>query len=255
MSDPEDAASPPVPVPASPAVHSDTLWDGARFIHNAGPEPIWVETKAQYWDLLNRMGFTMKDQQESTTGPERSKDKWIAPAASHEPIAPAPLTADEAEILYAYQAVLKRYDLVEALACTRCFAAGRPHGMRAFVGPRRIRFECRCGVLEYRPEIGTTDQPHFSQTSRGLGDRTTTDITDAFGRRMLPTETLPREMAKALRQMAKLYTARDWDPSLYCRACWDGRALTDAAMQIGIGSERIALVCQCRVLYYHGVTI
>src|SRR5262245_27831872 len=58
----------------APAVHGEELWDGARYIHNATSEPVFVETKKQYWELLARTGFRMTDQAESTTGPAVAPD-------------------------------------------------------------------------------------------------------------------------------------------------------------------------------------
>ncbi|RPJ82872.1 MAG: hypothetical protein EHM13_08350, partial [Acidobacteria bacterium] len=86
----------PAPSERSAAIHGDELWGGPRFIENAESEPVYVETQAQYWELLRKNGLRMRDQQESTTGDGPPVPR---PTPIHETPHPeiAPMTKAEAE--------------------------------------------------------------------------------------------------------------------------------------------------------------
>lgn len=50
----------------------------------------------------------------------------------------------EASILRAYKKILHRYQLIEALYCSRCWEHNLSHGLEAYVTNERILFRCRC---------------------------------------------------------------------------------------------------------------
>lgn len=49
-------------VKASPHIQDDTLPGGARWMHNLGDHPVWVETKTQYQKELASRGLMQKEQ-------------------------------------------------------------------------------------------------------------------------------------------------------------------------------------------------
>jgi hypothetical protein len=63
-----------------------------QFIKNATGQPVWVETKQDYWNLLNRTGWIMADQQESTTGPVQERPAPKIPLEFTPTPAPDPIT-------------------------------------------------------------------------------------------------------------------------------------------------------------------
>lgn len=54
-------------------VIDDTLPGGARYIHNAGPKPVWVSTKSEYKQLLASRGLV---QTERKTYSRDDKSPW-----------------------------------------------------------------------------------------------------------------------------------------------------------------------------------
>lgn len=241
------------PVPAAPAVHDSELWDGPKFIENASAEPVWVETKQAYWDLLNQTGFRMKDQQESRTGPEQAPTPWVPPDPVQDPICPKDFTPEEANILYAYKAVLQTYELLETLWCEACFRRGDRHGVRANVGDN-IRFQCRCGTYGYRPPVGTTDTlTSLPNRARVLGDTTTGTLQSAEGQTTVPTDLLSDEDALIIRAyVGGILIPRNLETLLFCRRCFTGRVSNDTAMNVCVTDEQVVLTCSCRIRYAQG---
>ena len=58
---------------ATPQVIDDTLPGGARYMHNLGPEPVWVETKTQLTAELKARGLV---QAERKTYNRRDQSPW-----------------------------------------------------------------------------------------------------------------------------------------------------------------------------------
>lgn len=239
-----------------PAVHSDTLWDGPRWLENAGPEPVYVETKQQYWDLLNRRGLQMKDQQESRTGPSRDPadlELFEPPPPSLEIVAPAPFTKDEAELFYALEAVLARYRMLETLWCRVCFAANRPHGCRTTVNGRRIRVECRCGVREYQGLTGTTDLPtSLANQALTAFDHTIGQLITAGVPVAVQTVLLSDQDAKILRQYGRMLEDRNLEARRWCRQCWQNRLADETVIQEQMSEAQIVLACRCMIRFFQG---
>jgi len=234
---------------AAPAVHSDELWGGPRWIEHAGPEPVYVRTKQEYWDLLNRTGHRMKGQQESTTGPTRDPHDIQTftppPPAAHL----EPLSYDEATLFFASGAVWRNLGLREALSCEVCFALGRHPGMRVIVGSNSVMVQCRCGLRNYVGPRGTTDLPNrLANTARVLGDRSTGLLYDANNQpvRVATIRLLPEE-TKIVQQYQRVLSSRRWELRLFCAACWTGRTTAGHEAQTSITAERVIITCHCRV--------
>ena len=232
----------------APAVHTDELWGGPRWIENAGHVPVWVETKQEYWALLNKTGHRMKGQQESSTGPQR--DPADLPKAA--PMAAAdlsPLSYDEATLFFASGAVWKNLGLREALACEICFGLGRHPGMRVIQGSNSIGVRCRCGERSYIGPRGTTDLPtRLANTTRVLGDSTSGLLYDAHGQpAKLPTILLLPEETKILQQYQRVLRARRWDPRVFCIGCWNGRTTEGNQAALSITQNAVTITCRCRI--------
>jgi hypothetical protein len=239
--------------PSAPAVHSDELWGGPRFIHNATGDPVYVETQAEYWALLNRMGLRMKDQQESTTGPEVLKDPEPVPV--HLTPAPpvAPMSMDEAQIYGAITAVFKRYGIVESIWCDHCFARHVPHGCRMRVTSRGVLLQCRCGVAEYKAPAGTTDLvlSKVATSAVTLNDTTSGTISTPAGPEFRPTTFLHDMEAILIRRYIWSLRQRGKDPRLFHIGCWrDNPLLEDDAIGISVEPSKIVFICKCRTLIH-----
>ncbi len=251
-----EQTTPTAPVGASPAVHSDVLWDGPRWIENATEEPVWVETKQEYWNLLNRTGFKMKDQQESRTGPERDPIDWISPAKAHEPATPnqvlTPFTPGEAETIYAEDAILKRYGLKEALYCETCAHEDRPHGCRVEISNARITVFCRCGTRSFSGPKGTTDLPtSLSHIGRSLNDvQSDGHLFTADGQEVpLQVEWLHPEETKVIQAYFRLMRRYNYAPFFQCSTCHAGMPIRpDTTLQVSVSHDRVALMCHCHIL-------
>lgn len=57
-------------------VIDDTLPGGARYVHNLGPEPVWVETKTQFQQELKARGLV---QQERKSYNRDDRSPWATP--------------------------------------------------------------------------------------------------------------------------------------------------------------------------------
>jgi hypothetical protein len=237
-----------VPTPVSPSVHGSALWGGPQFVANATTDPVWVETKQDYWDLMNRTGFRMKDQQESTTGPERPYVPWIVPEPVIERQTP-PLTRPDAEAICAASAVWFTHGIVQTFWCPTCFALGRASGTRSLIRSKVVMIECRCGKQEYRPPLGTTDLPtKLANIPHREQDRSTAIVTMGEDRRVLPTTTLQRQEVRAIRAYAVMLERYGLQARLFCEACWNHTSFDeDLAMRISLDSGRLALACDCRM--------
>jgi len=234
----------------APAVHSDELWGGPRFIENAGHEPVWVETKEEYWDLLNRRGLRMKDQQESSTGPERETLEPRRPELQPMPLVHA-LSYDDAQVFNAANRVNQQLGLLETLDCDICFALGRHPGVRSICKPALVRIECRCGSREYIGPVGTDAALVFNQ-ARTLAERTSGHLFGPNGETVqTPAVLMTREEAQALRQYATFLRARRLSTKYFCRGCWSGR-VTEEGLMVKISPHQIVLPCRCRIRYWQG---
>ena len=237
---------------SAPAVHSDELWGGPRWIEHAQHEPVWVETKEQYFDLLNRRGLHMKHQAESTTGPVRDPDPIILPP----PIVVPPMHQDEAHVYGAITAVFRRYGLIETLWCEDCFAAGRPHGCRMRVTDHDIILECRCGFARYQPPTGTTDLVLRSLTTSSIVelDKTLGTILTPNGPLVQPVVVLQAQECLIIRRYMAALRARAKFPRLFHTGCFSGDPRKESeALHLSIRPDQIVILCRCRQLYAKGV--
>jgi|SRR5215831_5309660 len=233
----------------APAVHTDALWDGPRWIEHTGNTPVYVETKSEYWDLLNRTGHRMKGQQESSTGPERDPSDIQRDVIPESTPVVHPLSYDEATLFFASGVVWNNLGLREALSCEICFALGRHPGMRVIVGSASISVRCRCGDRNYVGPRGTTDLPtKLANTARVLGDSGTGLIFDANGQPAnLPTIRLLPEETKILQQYQRMLNARRIEPRVFCVGCWNGRTTEGHQAELSITSNGVIVTCRCRL--------
>ena len=240
-------------VPRAPAVHTDELWGGPRLIENATPEPVQVDTKQQYWDLLHSRGLRMKEQQESSTGPGDPLPRPTPPPLEEIPV--APMTMEEAHVLGAFEAILRRFDLTASLWCDRCFARDRHHGVRYVVKPDRIALTCRCGTALYTPPRGTTDVVlrtlHLSVTPN---DKASGSIVTAAGPIPAPTIYLHAMEDLLIRRWLVAMRRRGFEPRLFHRGdCHPSRSpqAEDEQVAIHMTPEQLILVCPCPRQLFH----
>jgi hypothetical protein len=246
------------PAPVAPAVHGDKLWDADKLpggvLTNVDPEPIPATdmTKREYFALLNARGLRLKDQQESTTGPEvdleaLAKKEAAEVAARNIIIAPRPFSKRDAEIFQAHEAVLARYGLIETLGCDICWQAGRVSGCKTRVDSHGVRVECRCGVREYRAPVGTTDQ---TLTFTAPVDTTTGTVMGVNGEpQSVPALILTREHADVIRAYRYLLSVRKLSRSLFCRICSLGQYRLDTAVHESVTEDQVTYVCRCRIRF------
>jgi len=246
--------------PTAAAIHTDALWDRAKLpggvLTNVDVEPIDARTmtKQEYFRLLNARGLRLKNQQESSTGPEVDFDALAAEeaakvAALQTIVPPPPFSAYTAHILQAHEAVLTRYGLIETLGCDRCWQAGRPSGCRTRIDATGARVECRCGVREYRAPAGTTDQTQIGPAASSL-EQTTGMLFDSFGQPTArPTVLIARADAEVIRAYQQVRHRYQLSRSLFCRLCWGGRLSQASAMLESVTPDQIVYVCACRIRF------
>lgn len=249
---PEDVITPA----ASAAVHGDQMWETpagekGRWIENLGHEPEFFESKSAYLRRLNETGQRMKDQQESSTGPER---EIIAPTPLSElpTTPPAPITQGEAHIFAAMKAFWLKHGIREALYCLRCFTRKRPHGTIAQTTSKGVWVRCRCGQAEYVAPQGTTDLvlDRYTNLTHTATDKTEGIISQGFGGKQVPTVLLHDREALMIHLYFAILKRRQYEPLWFCNSCWNGRPTDDQSMGILVEANKVAIVCAagCRML-------
>ncbi len=265
MSDPEQPApdtdtdavflpdSENAPTKVAPAMHGDTVWGGPRFIENASHEKVWVETKEEYWALMRKTGFRMKDQQESTTGDPTFASQPIEVPKELREVEVPPMSQSEAQLYGAITAVLKRYRLNETIWCSHCFTRHRHHGVRMRVHAREVSMECRCGKAAYVPPMGTTDTilETIANTSIVALDKQAGTVLTKLGPEFRPSTTLQDAEASIIRSYTLALRKRGKEPRWFHHECYLGRPeREDNALAMSIGENDITLVCPCRILFH-----
>jgi len=245
--------------PVAPAVHGEALWDrdklpdGCLTNMDVTPIPARDMTKAEYFALLNARGLRMRNQQESTTGPEVDLEALAAKeaaevAARHVVVPPQPFNAHAARILQAHEAVLLAYGLIETLGCDVCWQANRPSGCKTVINEKGARVECRCGVREYRAPTGTDDRQSFSPPT--ASQRTSGMLFDANGQpTAMPTILITREHAEIIRAYLQVLRRYKLSRSLFCRICSSGRYAHDTAILESVTDDQVIYACQCRLRF------
>lgn len=246
---PDPVTAPVAPSTTAPAVHGDRLWDGARKLLSLPDDAPLIETKQQYFDELNKRGFRMKDQQESTTGPER---EITLPDDVPQPRPTPPLTRAQAEAICAASAVFLTHGIKQTFWCNNCFAIGRAHGCKSQITSRRVMVECRCGVQVYQPPMGATDLPtKLANTTHTELDKTTSILHMQHGDVTRPTVILQREEAKALIAYAQTLNALGLEGRWFCSRCWEHQSVAEEfSMGVKVAPTEIVFVCNCRMLFY-----
>ena len=239
------------PTVAAPAIHTDTMWNGPQWVEHLGHEPVWIETKAQYFEELNKRGLRIKDMQESTTGTER----LIVDPETPGPDPIRPLTGDDARPMRQAEYALKRYALLEAVSCDRCFALNQHDGCRTASGSNYMRVECRCGIRQYQGERGVDLGGSMAHTTTTLLDHTDgfafSPDGDGHG---LPTTLLDDQSAKLLTAYVRMLKRHQLSVRWFCRGCWDGKPLDGHDCQKMLTDEKVVMVCQCRIRFWQGAT-
>jgi len=240
-----------ITVPA--AVHTDRLWDGPRYIENASAEPVYIETKKEYWDHLAKHGMRMKGQQESDPGPHYDP----APAAPETlpPLERREFTRREAEVILASKAFRQKYGIKETVHCNRCFARKLSVWLaKVHVTNKKFGVICQCGVALYNPEGGMTNEgmnrfANSSATSDNLGMGV---LTSQFGGRMVPVTAIERDEASLVRAYWSVMQNFDYDLRWFCGNCFDGSQDEDDSMGVRITPTSVAVACAnfCRMLAY-----
>jgi hypothetical protein len=233
------------------AVHDDELWGGPRRIDGLAGRP-YVETKTQYWRLLNEAGVHMQDQQESVTGPAREPVPHLGLELEPEPVV-APMTQEEAHVFGAVTAIWNRYELKESIWCDDCFARGRYAACRMQVSTKQVLLQCRCGIARYVPPVGTTDLVLSQLPTIGgvRPDLTSGSVMTEAGPVYRPTAVLHDMEALILHRYLRALVARHKEPRLFHRACWSGNPLAeDQAVAIAASPEQLVLTCACRTLFH-----
>ena len=237
--------------PMAPAIHSDTLWDGPRWVHHATEKPVWCETKQQYWDLLAKNGFRMADMAESSVQSSvPQKDVEIPLEFQPAPI-PQQMAKGEAHLWAAASAVFHGRDLMAFFSCTACFARKKFHYCEVVMQPSQIRVTCKCGSFGYRPPTGTTDL--FLSKLQNIGIKseapTVGTLVSAAGERLVPTVLLTDQEAAIIKAFAKTLMGRDLVLHPFHRTCFAGDP-TDDSNEVGmqVTHNDVVFVCACRQL-------
>jgi hypothetical protein len=244
--------------PSAPAVFGDALWDREKLpngeLTNLDVQPVDARhmTKQEYFALLNARGLRMRNQQESTTGPDVDLEALAAAeaakvAAANIIVPPPSFNAHSARILQAHEAVLAAYGLIETLGCDVCWAANRSSGCKTVINDKGARIECRCGVREYRAPTGTTDQ---TQTFSPVHETTSGMLYDAAGQpTAMPTILITREHAEIIRAYKGVLHRYQLSRSLFCRLCCGNRFTHETAILESVTDDQVVYCCACRLRF------
>jgi hypothetical protein len=237
------------------AVQDDRLWGGARQIQGLPGMPT-IETKSEYWRQLGAAGLRMSHQQESHPAVPTVEPPPPAPVFAE--VRVAPMGMEEAHIYGAVTAVWRRLDLIETVWCEDCFTRGRYDGTRLVVRDDGVAIQCRCGSAAYAPPTGTTDLVlrHLPTIAKVSADTVRGTVTTAAGIIDRPTLVLHDMEAAILRRFIGALRKRHKDPRLFHRGCFSGNVQAeDEALAIGMGPDRLVLVCRCRTLYHQAARV
>ncbi len=233
-------------IAASVAVHSDRVWDADKIkdgmLHNYGPEPIPVpETRQELFKILNARGLRIKNQQESSTGPELPH----IPELPHVREALPPLTEYHARAMEYMERIWLRYYVAEGLWCEICGIENDPAGIRYSRNghTRRIRLECRCGI---RNASLQTDMSVTASDAITLGDKTAkgAELLDQHGNRStVATSNIQPDDARIIQRYFATLRALRISNDLFCGKCGEKceKLVTD---------DKIAFACACSLRHW-----
>lgn len=237
-------AKPQTVASTAPAVHDDVLWDLDKLpdgmLHNLGPEPVRITTKSEFKARLHREGKRLKNQQESTLGPEIAP--LPEPEAAPIPVAPE-FTEGTARVVAAFSSVLMRYALCEQQWCDLCFQRNMNAGCRTTrsADMHSIAIRCNCSIRRYTSVIELSGGT--ATTALTLGNETVGAIVKADGTRNVPTTLMETDDAKLmLRYYAALRTLK-LNNTLQCRMCGE-------PCEQNVTDDEINIVCGCRIRYF-----
>ena len=80
---------------------------------------------------------------------DQTKSVIVAPDGTPASLPTVLLTGEEAKLLREYRKFLDRHRIKEAAYCSDCWESNLQHGMKAFVTPENILFQCRCRALYF----------------------------------------------------------------------------------------------------------
>lgn len=239
-------SEPKHPVPVTPAIHTDELWDKNKLeggmLTNLGPTPVKIDTKTEFMRELNKRGLRMKNQQESVTGPELAPE----PEKIKElPVAPS-LNEGHVRSIRAFSRVLDRYNVKESLWCDVCWELGAPSGVRVTWtrDGQGCCLRCNCATRKY---TCTTDVSYTRADALTLNDHTDGVLYGADGNKIVPTTLIQNDDAKLILRYLETLRALKLNNSILCFECKE-------ACEVKFQLDEIVMACQCHIRYWKGTT-
>lgn len=245
-----EAPAPDLTARIAAAVHDDRLWDIDKLedgmLHNLGPTPIPAKDlgKSGFKKILAARGLNLKDQQESSMGPE----SLLIPEPEKKDVPTAPaMTEGHARVIVAFSRFLERYVLRESLWCDLCFQLAQNSGTRVTKGNdgHSLSITCRCSIRH----ITTVTELSYTRPSPiGVMDRTSGAIDQPGGERLqVPTLLISDEdAALALRHIAVLGELQ-LNNMLLCFGCREACEMTFEPNQIIVACKCHLRIWQSRV--------
>lgn len=256
----------------SPAIIDDTLPGGARWMHNLGDQPVWVETKTQLREEMAKRGLVPAERDtysKDDTSPWATQ-KYLKPGAV-DPFLPKdqqtiPVTAEEivsAELLgpdgrpigstvtldYPTASQLRGYFswIVRAgyepeLFCANCNNEMRASRMKYDVMDGHIDISCECRRIVY---AGTTK---FTKIVPTLPPTVPDDVTLVATPRM----TLTQAEVEVLRAWKAILLRYGLKEALRCNPCFE--ANRPDGVEARVTASQVTIKCRCRWYTFAGYT-
>lgn len=255
----------------APAVIDDTLPGGARWMHNLGDEPVWVETKTQLRDELAKRGLV---QAERNSYNRDDKSPWATrtrlKADAVDPFLPKNQTTvdppkDEkpaellgpdgrpigstvtldyptASQLRGYFSWIVRAGFEPELFCAECNRNMRSSRAKFDIDEQAIDITCDCRRIVY---AGPTK---FARITPTLPPPIPDGIALIAPSRM----TLSTEEAEVLRAWKTILLRLGLKEALRCNACFEANRADGVEARVLTAEIRIA--CRCRCYTFAGYT-
>ena len=253
---------------SSPSIIGDTIPGGARYFHNLGDEPVWIESRADLKREMEKRGlvhaeratYSTDDQSPWATrtrlkagrhdpflgqGTQAAPSKIVLPSAPTLPALPSTmLSYESAAALRAYFGWALKERLEPELYCASCFSGSRDDKAIYRIDEREIQIICRCRILAF-----------FGETPARKVIAPCTRHPPMDGDTVSAVQ-LSDDAAHVLRQYRRaVLVPLGLQEALRCNVCYDTHGSDQDGCKAQVLSSSIVIQCRCSRRTYYGMTI